>query len=193
MDTRDHRKLWAIVMLAGSLGLMATMRSWHQDGQDSYTLVAQDSPLLGESLELEPLSAAVPYWAYASRFLKTNSQVWTPRPEIRTLANDSMAEQKEDEFAYSHFFYGRGGGTFLEIGAFLFLLPYCGSCFSSQRCACALAGCGVRCHGWNTSLNHLGTGKHSGMERPTHGGIASCVPAFESPPCGSDLCPCCSV
>jgi len=61
-----------------------------------------------------------PAWASndtaMSRFHRGSGQVWVPRPDVPTLT-DSKSQDAEDVYAYTHFFYGRGGGTFLEMGA----------------------------------------------------------------------------
>jgi hypothetical protein len=51
------------------------------------------------------------------RFQRANAQQWTPRPDITSLELTTKSQGNEDVYAYSHFFYGRGGGTFLEMGA----------------------------------------------------------------------------
>jgi hypothetical protein len=42
------------------------------------------------------------------------SLVWVPRPDVASL-KESRSQWGEDQYAYSHFFYQRGGGTFLEM------------------------------------------------------------------------------
>lgn len=53
------------------------------------------------------------------RFQRAAAEVWRDRGDValRTLAGASLAQDKEDMYAYRRFFYGRGGGTFMEMGA----------------------------------------------------------------------------
>jgi hypothetical protein len=64
-----------------------------------------------------------PGWADApggmTRFQRAAAEVWRDRGDVtlRTLAGASLAQDKEDMYAYRRFFYERGGGTFMEMGA----------------------------------------------------------------------------
>lgn len=39
------------------------------------------------------------------------------RRDVLTLASESKSQDAEDEYAYTHFFFGQAGGSFLEMGA----------------------------------------------------------------------------
>lgn len=75
-------------------------------------------------MQIDGLTGSLPSWVFSrsvmSRFLRANSDVWTPRPDVGP-ANPSIAQshsqEYEESYAYNNFFYGRGGGTFLEMGA----------------------------------------------------------------------------
>ena len=104
---------------------------WRQDCfREGNSQPGEDTIAEVGAIDEEPLSAAIPNWGYEYRFQKAGSQVWTPRPEIKSIVNDSMTQWKEDEYAYSHFFYGLGGGTFLEMGT------SCSCRAAMQVCCC---------------------------------------------------------
>ena len=78
-------------------------------------------------LHTDTLTASLPPWLFKAsvmaRFQRANSDLWTPRPDVGPgPLSLSRSQGDEDNYAYNHFFFGRGNGTFLEMGASRFKL-----------------------------------------------------------------------
>ena len=88
--------------------------------------------LLEQPMHTDSLTASLPMWLFRrsvmARFQKANADVWSPPPPPKPLPADleparlagslplSRSLNDEENYAYNNFFYGRGGGTFLEMG-----------------------------------------------------------------------------
>jgi hypothetical protein len=78
----------------------------------------------GAALAAQPvaLTASEPPWLQdpdvMSRFTREGGSSFAPVDQTASVIADiSKAQGQEDVLAYQRFFYGRGGGTFLEMGA----------------------------------------------------------------------------
>ena len=94
------------------------------------TVAADDKPLDFAALNL---TANLPEWTRdpgaMARFQRAAADVWVPLPAAQqnTLCGEDKrcrydravwrSQSGEDAHAYERYFYGRGGGTFLEMGA----------------------------------------------------------------------------
>jgi hypothetical protein len=118
-----HRAMAALVLLSGaSVWLLADQ---FEDGLQA-ALAPTLTPLLGTwAASAPPLRFAMhrPPWSHDPGFMKRFSvagrEEWRPRGDVNvtSLRALSMSQGREDLYAFAHFFYARGGGTFLEMGA----------------------------------------------------------------------------
>jgi hypothetical protein len=62
------------------------------------------------------MTAHLPAWASDAALVSRLGTSFVDRRDVTELSN-SHSQDAEDIYAYAHYFYGRGGGSFVELGA----------------------------------------------------------------------------
>ena len=122
---------FAPVADCGNLNSPSLLQQPIGSGEDGVPVPAHPAATVDDfvdrPLHTDTLTASLPPWLFKAsvmaRFQRANSDLWTPRPDVGPgPLSLSRSQGDEDNYAYNHFFFGRGNGTFLEMGASRFKL-----------------------------------------------------------------------